>query len=87
MTSMKRLMTVDEAKGVCRDRSVWRSVLSIPLRIQVEASIYSTVTVYYFTKSTIATHAYFFVNTLYIFIFKILYNNELYKLRALIMEH
>ena len=25
---MKRLMTVDEAKEVCRDRSVWRSVLS-----------------------------------------------------------
>ena len=25
---MKRLMTVDEAKDVCRDRSVWRSVLS-----------------------------------------------------------
>ena len=25
---MKRLMTVDEAKEVCRDRSVWRSGLS-----------------------------------------------------------
>ena len=25
---MKRLMTVDEAKEVCRDRSVWHSVLS-----------------------------------------------------------
>ena len=25
---MKRLMTVDEAKEVCRDRSVWRSVIS-----------------------------------------------------------
>ena len=25
---MKRLMTVDEAKEVCRDRSVWRSDLS-----------------------------------------------------------
>ena len=25
---MKRLMTVDEAKELCRDRSVWRSVLS-----------------------------------------------------------
>ena len=25
---MKRLLTVDEAKEVCRDRSVWRSVLS-----------------------------------------------------------
>ena len=25
---MKRLMTVDEAKEVCTDRSVWRSVLS-----------------------------------------------------------
>ena len=25
---MKRLMTVDEAKEVCSDRSVWRSVLS-----------------------------------------------------------
>ena len=25
---MKKLMTVDEAKEVCRDRSVWRSVLS-----------------------------------------------------------
>ena len=25
---MKRLMTVDEAKEVCRHRSVWRSVLS-----------------------------------------------------------
>ena len=25
---MKRLMIVDEAKEVCRDRSVWRSVLS-----------------------------------------------------------
>ena len=25
---MKRLMSVDEAKEVCRDRSVWRSVLS-----------------------------------------------------------
>ena len=24
---MKSLMTVDEAKEVCRDRSVWRSVL------------------------------------------------------------
>ena len=24
---MKRLMTVNEAKEVCRDRSVWRSVL------------------------------------------------------------
>ena len=27
-TYMKRLMTVDEAKEVCRDCSVWRSVLS-----------------------------------------------------------
>ena len=27
-TCMKRLMTVDEAKEVCRDRSVWRSVFS-----------------------------------------------------------
>ena len=25
---MKRLMTVDKAKEVCRDRRVWRSVLS-----------------------------------------------------------
>ena len=25
---MKKLMTVDDAKEVCRDRSVWRSVLS-----------------------------------------------------------
>ena len=25
---MKRLMTVDEAKEICRDRRVWRSVLS-----------------------------------------------------------
>ena len=25
---VKRLMTVDEAKEVCRDRSVWRSVLA-----------------------------------------------------------
>ena len=25
---MKRLMTVDEAKEVCRDRSAWRSILS-----------------------------------------------------------
>ena len=25
---MKRLTTVDEAKEICRDRSVWRSVLS-----------------------------------------------------------
>ena len=25
---MKRLMTVDEAKEACTDRSVWRSVLS-----------------------------------------------------------
>ena len=25
---MKRLMTMDEAKEACRDRSVWRSVLS-----------------------------------------------------------
>ena len=25
---MKRLMPVDEAKEVCRDRRVWRSVLS-----------------------------------------------------------
>ena len=25
---VKRLMTVDEAKEICRDRSVWRSVLS-----------------------------------------------------------
>ena len=25
---MKRLMTVDEAKEMCRDRSVWRPVLS-----------------------------------------------------------
>ena len=25
---MRRLMTVDEAKEVCRDRSVWRCILS-----------------------------------------------------------
>ena len=25
---MKRLMTVNEAKEICRDRSVWRSILS-----------------------------------------------------------
>ena len=25
---MKRFMTVDEAKKVCRDRSIWRSVVS-----------------------------------------------------------
>ena len=37
---MKRLITVDEANEVCRDRSVWRSVLSdYPAREKHEASL------------------------------------------------
>ena len=34
---MKRLMTVDEAKEICRDRTVWRSILSdYPFRYKVK---------------------------------------------------
>ena len=35
----KRLMTVDEVKEVCRDRSVRFSVLSTPLRIKREVKL------------------------------------------------
>ena len=33
---MKRLMTVDAMKEVCRDCSVWRSILFNPLGIKLE---------------------------------------------------
>ena len=33
---IKRFMKMDEAKQVCRDRSVWRSVLITPLGIKRE---------------------------------------------------
>ena len=48
---MKWVMTVDEAKNVCRNRSVWRSVLSdYPARDIGYSVIIIKIDVIFFTK-------------------------------------